>query len=206
MACTFMRLIRCTERRHTRISSSAAWQEIRCSSSRDDKGEGLRLQAAFHDGDWTCCATVTERYLWLMIEELNQRFAHRWGGADHCGEWRLAAGVHQHPRGNGGDLPARRAAYLLAAGRRGGSDLLEPALAVCSRDARFAAASPFAFPGFAIRRTIPKHLRTGSCAPRPGNSTPWRAHGDAVMVSLSTGSDEGTRAWWPHDFHLHAPV
>ena len=23
-----------------------------------------------------------------------------------------------------------------------------------------------------------------------------------VIVSLSTASDEATRAWWPHDFHL----
>jgi glucose-6-phosphate 1-epimerase len=28
------------------------------------------------------------------------------------------------------------------------------------------------------------------------------SHGDTVVVSLSTVSDEGTRAWWPYDFHL----
>jgi glucose-6-phosphate 1-epimerase len=27
-------------------------------------------------------------------------------------------------------------------------------------------------------------------------------HGDTIVVSLSTVSDEGTRAWWPYDFRL----
>ena len=64
------------------------------------------------------------------------------------------------------------------------------------------AAFPFAFPGFVIRWMIPKRLRMESCAPKRGSSIRWRLHGNGVLVSLSTVSDEGTRAWWPHDFHL----
>ena len=44
-----------------------------------------------------------------------------------------------------------------------------------------------------------------SCAPKPGQLDSVEVQGDAVMVSLSTTSDEGTRAWWPHDFQLRAP-
>jgi len=61
---------------------------------------------------------------------------------------------------------------------------------------------PVCFPWFRNKVDDPKAPSHGVVRTKAWELDSVETHGDTVVVSLSTVSDEGTRAWWPHDFHL----
>jgi glucose-6-phosphate 1-epimerase len=61
---------------------------------------------------------------------------------------------------------------------------------------------PVCFPWFRNKVGDPKAPSHGVVRTKAWELDSVETHGDTVVVSLSTVSDEGTRAWWPHDFHL----
>jgi glucose-6-phosphate 1-epimerase len=61
---------------------------------------------------------------------------------------------------------------------------------------------PVCFPWFRNKVDDPKAPSHGFVRTKDWQLDSVEMRGDGVMVSLSTSSDEGTRAWWPHDFHL----
>jgi glucose-6-phosphate 1-epimerase len=61
---------------------------------------------------------------------------------------------------------------------------------------------PVCFPWFRNKLDDPKAPSHGVVRTKAWELDSVVTHGDTVVVSLSTVSDEGTRAWWPHDFHL----
>ena len=67
---------------------------------------------------------------------------------------------------------------------------------------RFVAACRSASPGLETSETIRRRRRTDSSGPSHGSSMTSHSSGDDVTVTMSTGSDEGTKRWWPADFRL----
>lgn len=61
---------------------------------------------------------------------------------------------------------------------------------------------PVCFPWFRNKVDDPKAPSHGFARTRTWQLDSVKLQGDAVTVTLSTESDEGTRAWWPHDFRL----
>jgi glucose-6-phosphate 1-epimerase len=61
---------------------------------------------------------------------------------------------------------------------------------------------PVCFPWFRNKADNPKAPAHGFVRIKAWQLDSVKLEGDAVIVSLSTGGDEGTRAWWPHDFLL----
>ena len=61
---------------------------------------------------------------------------------------------------------------------------------------------PVCFPWFRNKADDPKAPAHGFVRTKAWQLDSVEMQGDAVLVSLSTASDEATRAWWPHDFHL----
>ena len=61
---------------------------------------------------------------------------------------------------------------------------------------------PVCFPWFRNKVDDPKAPSHGFVRTKDWKLDEIEMRGDGVMVSLSTSSDEGTKAWWPHDFHL----
>jgi glucose-6-phosphate 1-epimerase len=61
---------------------------------------------------------------------------------------------------------------------------------------------PVCFPWFRNKVDDPKAPSHGVVRTKAWELDSIESHGDTVVVSLSTVSDEGTRAWWPYDFHL----
>jgi glucose-6-phosphate 1-epimerase len=61
---------------------------------------------------------------------------------------------------------------------------------------------PVCFPWFRNKADDPKAPAHGFVRTKAWQLDSVEMQGDAVSVSLSTSSDEATRAWWPHDFHL----
>jgi glucose-6-phosphate 1-epimerase len=61
---------------------------------------------------------------------------------------------------------------------------------------------PVCFPWFRNKADDPKAPSHGFVRIKAWQLDSVAQDGDAVTVSLSTSSDEGTRAWWPHDFLL----
>jgi glucose-6-phosphate 1-epimerase len=61
---------------------------------------------------------------------------------------------------------------------------------------------PVCFPWFRNKADDPKAPSHGFVRTKAWQLDSVKMLGDAVLVSLSTQSDEGTRAWWPHDFRL----
>jgi glucose-6-phosphate 1-epimerase len=61
---------------------------------------------------------------------------------------------------------------------------------------------PVCFPWFRNKADDPKAPSHGFVRTKAWQLDSVEKLGDAVRVSLSTSSDEGTRAWWPYDFHL----
>ena len=135
------------------------------------------------------------------IEELNRRFA--------------IPGVAQITSGNGG-LPRVSIATPVASGEiylhgaqitswspAGHEDVI-----FLSRQSQFEAGKairggiPVCFPWFRNKVDDPKAPSHGVVRTKAWALESVEVHGNGVLVSLSTVSDEGTRAWWPHDFHL----
>ncbi len=137
----------------------------------------------------------------LTIEELNQRFA--------------IAGVAQITAGNGG-LPricvstaaATAEIYLhgahLTSWRPAGASevifLSEQSLWKEGHAIR--GGIPICFPWFRSKADDPKAPAHGFVRTKAWQLDSVESQGDAATVSLSTGSDAATRAWWPHDFRL----
>jgi glucose-6-phosphate 1-epimerase len=135
------------------------------------------------------------------INELNQRFA--------------IAGVAQVTAGNGG-LPrlnistpiASAEIYLhgaqLTSWRPAGAE----EVIFLSQQSQFEAGRairggiPVCFPWFRNKLDDPKAPSHGVVRTKAWQLDSVAHQGDVVTVSLSTESDAGTRAWWPHDFHL----
>jgi glucose-6-phosphate 1-epimerase len=61
---------------------------------------------------------------------------------------------------------------------------------------------PVCFPWFRNKVDDPKAPSHGFVRTKDWQLDDVEMRGDGVMVSLSTTSDEGTKARWPHDFHL----
>jgi glucose-6-phosphate 1-epimerase len=137
----------------------------------------------------------------LNIDELNKRFA--------------VAGVASITAGNGG-LPrvsisgpaATAEVYLhgahLTSWRPAGAE----EVIFLSKQSQWAAGHairggiPVCFPWFRNKADDPKAPSHGFVRTKAWELDSVEKFGDAVRVSLSTSSDEGTRAWWPYDFHL----
>jgi glucose-6-phosphate 1-epimerase len=135
------------------------------------------------------------------IEELNQRFA--------------IAGVAQINAGKGGlprlcvSIPAATAEIYLHGAQLtswrpvGGEEVIflseqsqwEPGRAIRG-------GIPVCFPWFRNKADDPKAPSHGFVRTKAWQLDSVARNGDAVTVSLSTASDEATRAWWPHDFRL----
>src|SRR5271167_170663 len=137
----------------------------------------------------------------LSIEELNQRFA--------------IAGVANITAGNGGlarvsvSTPAATAEIYLhgaqiTSWRPAGAEevifLSAQSQWVPGRAIR--GGIPVCFPWFRNKADEPKAPSHGFVRTKAWQLDSVEMLGDAVLVSLSTQSDEGTRAWWPHDFRL----
>jgi glucose-6-phosphate 1-epimerase len=135
------------------------------------------------------------------IEELNQRFA--------------IAGVAQITAGNGGlprvsvSTPAATAEiYLhgahLTSWRPAGSE----EVIFLSKKSQFEPGRairggiPVCFPWFRNKVDDPKAPSHGFVRTKDWQLDSVALNGDVVTVSLSTASEEATRAWWPHDFRL----
>jgi glucose-6-phosphate 1-epimerase len=61
---------------------------------------------------------------------------------------------------------------------------------------------PVCFPWFRNKADDPKAPSHGFVRTKAWQLDSVERKGEAVAVSLSTWSDQATRAWWPHDFHL----
>jgi glucose-6-phosphate 1-epimerase len=61
---------------------------------------------------------------------------------------------------------------------------------------------PVCFPWFRNKLDDPKAPSHGVVRTKAWELDAVEVQGNSVLVSLSTVSDEGTRTWWPHDFHL----
>ncbi len=135
------------------------------------------------------------------IDELNQRFA--------------IAGVAQVTAGNGG-LPRLNISTPIASAEiyLHGAQItsFRPAGAeeviFLSQHSQFEAGRairggiPVCFPWFRNKLDDPKAPSHGVVRTKAWQLDSVTHQGDVVTVSLSTESDAGTRAWWPHDFHL----
>lgn len=61
---------------------------------------------------------------------------------------------------------------------------------------------PICFPWFGDKADDPKAPAHGFVRTKSWQLDSIALFGDAVTVSMSTGSDEGTKQWWPADFRL----
>jgi glucose-6-phosphate 1-epimerase len=61
---------------------------------------------------------------------------------------------------------------------------------------------PVCFPWFRNKVDDPKAPSHGVVRTKAWELDSVESHGDTIVVSFSTVSDEGTRAWWPYDFRL----
>jgi glucose-6-phosphate 1-epimerase len=137
----------------------------------------------------------------VNTDELNQRFA--------------IAGVASITAGNGG-LPrvsisgpsATAEIYLHGAQLTSWCPTGAEEVIFLSKQSQWAAGHairggiPVCFPWFRNKADDPKAPSHGFVRTRAWQLDSVEKVGDAVRVSLSTSSDEGTRAWWPYDFHL----
>ena len=62
---------------------------------------------------------------------------------------------------------------------------------------------PICFPWFGDKADDPKAPAHGFVRTKPWRLDAIARSGDAVTVTMSTGSDEGTRQWWPAEFRLN---
>ena len=62
---------------------------------------------------------------------------------------------------------------------------------------------PICFPWFGDKADDPKAPAHGFVRTKPWRLDAITCSGDAVTVTMSTGSDEATRQWWPAEFRLN---
>jgi glucose-6-phosphate 1-epimerase len=137
----------------------------------------------------------------LNIDELNKQFA--------------IAGVASITAGNGG-LPrvcisgpaATGEVYLHGAQLTSWYPAGAEEVIFLSKQSQWAAGHairggiPVCFPWFRNKADDPKAPSHGFVRTKAWQLDSVVKLGDTVRVSLSTSSDEGTRAWWPYDFNL----
>jgi glucose-6-phosphate 1-epimerase len=135
------------------------------------------------------------------VDELNQRFA--------------IAGVAQITAGNGGlprvcvSTPAATAeiylhgAHLTSWRPKGADEVIFLSQNSTWKDGHaIRGGIPICFPWFRNKADDPKAPSHGFARTKAWQLDSVESKGDTVTVSLSTASDEATRAWWPHDFRL----
>ena len=61
---------------------------------------------------------------------------------------------------------------------------------------------PVCFPWFRGKADDPQAPAHGFVRTRSWTLASLTQEGDSICVTLTTASDESTRRWWPHDFHL----
>jgi glucose-6-phosphate 1-epimerase len=135
------------------------------------------------------------------IEELNQRFG--------------IAGVAQITAGNGGlprvsvnTLAATAEIYLhgahITSWRPAGGEevIFLSAQSQWVEGRAIRGGIPVCFPWFRNKADDPKAPSHGFARTKAWQLDSVTRSGDAVTISLSTASDEATRAWWLHDFLL----
>jgi glucose-6-phosphate 1-epimerase len=137
----------------------------------------------------------------LNIDELNKRFA-------IDGVARLTAGNNGLPRVSISGPAATAEIYLHGAQLTCWCPAGAEEVIFLSKQSQWAAGHairggiPVCFPWFRNKADDPKAPSHGFVRTRAWQLDSVEKLGDAVRVSLSTSSDEGTRAWWPYDFHL----
>jgi glucose-6-phosphate 1-epimerase len=137
----------------------------------------------------------------LTIEELNNRFT-------IAGIASITSGNNGLPRVSVSGPAATAEVYLhgahLTSWRPAGAEevifLSKQSQWVSGRAIR--GGIPVCFPWFRNKADDPKAPAHGFVRTKAWQLDSVERLGDAVMVSLSTSSDEGTRAWWPYDFQL----
>jgi glucose-6-phosphate 1-epimerase len=137
----------------------------------------------------------------LNIDELNERFA-------IAGVALITAGNNGLPRVSVSGPAATAEVYLhgahLTSWRPAGAEevifLSKQSQWVSGRAIR--GGIPVCFPWFRNKADDPRAPAHGFVRTKEWQLDSVERLGDAVMVSLSTSSDEGTRAWWPYDFQL----
>jgi glucose-6-phosphate 1-epimerase len=136
-----------------------------------------------------------------IVDELNQRFA--------------ITGVAQITAGNGGlpricvSTPAATAEIYLHGAQltswrpRGAHEVIFLSEQSLWKDGHaIRGGIPICFPWFRNKADDPKAPSHGFVRTKAWQLDSVESKGDSATVSLSTTSDEATRAWWPHDFHL----
>jgi glucose-6-phosphate 1-epimerase len=136
-----------------------------------------------------------------IVDELNQRFA--------------ITGVAQITAGNGGlpricvSTPAATAEIYLHGAQltswqpRGADEVIFLSEQSLWKDGHaIRGGIPICFPWFRNKADDPKAPSHGFVRTKAWQLDSVESKGDSATVSLSTTSDEATRAWWPHDFHL----
>jgi glucose-6-phosphate 1-epimerase len=137
----------------------------------------------------------------LNTDELNEEFA-------IAGVARITEGNGGFPRVTIGGPAATAEVYLhgahLTSWRPAGAE----EVIFLSKQSQFAPARairggiPVCFPWFRNKADDPKAPAHGFVRTKAWELDSVEKLGDAVRVSLSTSSDEGTKAWWPYDFQL----
>jgi glucose-6-phosphate 1-epimerase len=137
----------------------------------------------------------------LHIEELNKRFA-------IAGLAGITVGNNGLPRVSISGPAATAEVYLhgahLTSWRPAGAE----EVIFLSKQSKWAAGHairggiPVCFPWFRNKLDDPKAPSHGVVRTKAWELDSVEKVGDAVRVSLSTSSDEGTRAWWPYEFNL----
>jgi glucose-6-phosphate 1-epimerase len=136
-----------------------------------------------------------------IVDELNQRFA--------------ITGVAQITAGNGGlpricvSTPAATAEIYLHGAQltswqpRGAHEVIFLSEQSLWKDGHaIRGGIPICFPWFRNKADDPKAPSHGFVRTKAWQLDSVESKGDSATVSLSTTSDEATRAWWPHDFRL----
>lgn len=135
------------------------------------------------------------------IDELNRRFS-------ISGVASITAGNHDLPRVSINIPAAAAEIYLhgaqLTSWRPAGAE----EVIFLSRHSQWEAGRairggiPVCFPWFRNKADDPKAPAHGFVRTKAWQLDSVELKGDTVSVSLSTASDDTTRTWWPHDFHL----
>ena len=137
----------------------------------------------------------------MNIDELNNRFA-------IAGVARITAGNGELPRVSISGPAATAEIYLHGAQLTSWCPAGAEEVIFLSTQSQWASGRairggiPVCFPWFRNKTDDPKAPSHGFVRTKAWQLDSVERLGDAVMVSLSTSSDEGTRAWWPYDFHL----
>jgi glucose-6-phosphate 1-epimerase len=137
----------------------------------------------------------------LNTDELNERFA-------IAGVARITAGNSGLPRVSVSCPAATAEVYLHGAQLTSWCPAGAEEVIFLSKQSQWASGRairggiPVCFPWFRNKADDPKAPAHGFVRTKAWQLDSVERLGDAVMVTLSTSSDEGTRAWWPYDFHL----